>query len=103
MQVKWLILKYNQTYTIVYNEIQKRKIVITYDKINTFCRTGQLLRFIARSILKSHGLRTRTYDEAVKKHAQLTYLEHDYAAENDIILPQFENKDDDEVMISFDS
>ncbi|CAL6109685.1 Hypothetical_protein [Hexamita inflata] len=75
---------------------------ISLDKINTFCRTGQLLRSIARSILKSHGLRTRTYDEAVKKHAELTQLEHDYAAENNITFPQFENKDDDEVVISFD-
>ncbi|CAL6038866.1 Reverse_transcriptase (RNA-dependent DNA polymerase) [Hexamita inflata] len=75
---------------------------LSLDKINTFCRTGQLLRSIARSILKSHGLRTRTYDEAVKKHAELTQLQHDYAAENNITFPQFENKDDDEVVISFD-
>ncbi|CAL6075244.1 Hypothetical_protein [Hexamita inflata] len=39
-------------------------------KINQFCRVDKFLRSTARSIIKSHGNRTRIYNEAVKQHAE---------------------------------
>ncbi|CAL6048363.1 RT/endonuclease [Hexamita inflata] len=71
-------------------------------KINQFCRVDKFLRSTARSIIKSHGNRTRIYNEAVKQHAEELQLQFTYADNHDIFYEEFQNRDSDNVVISHD-
>ncbi|CAL5978968.1 Hypothetical_protein [Hexamita inflata] len=71
-------------------------------KINQFCRINKFLRSTARSIIKSHGNRTRPYYEAAKQHAEKLQLQFTYADNHDIFYEEFQNRDGDNVVISHD-
>ncbi|CAL6105831.1 Hypothetical_protein [Hexamita inflata] len=71
-------------------------------KLTNFCRVDKFYAQQPGSIIKSHGNRTRIYNEAVKQHAEELQLQFTYADNHDIFYEEFQNRDSDNVVISHD-